>query len=252
MLFSVPSLTRQGALIGAGILLATAIAGCQGVQSAPTVRPTAAASSSQATNQMFGGQLPAVLPQDPAAGFGSVEVIQGTSITLTSGRAGFAGGQGFGGQAPESQTPRARTDGGQGGQFQGGQAQRGQGQVGQGQGAFASSSTNLIILEPATKYFKGVAAAGMAPGAPGAATSGTQQPGGARPSGTPQAGSAPQPPGGAAQNDGGRGDRQFAMTAEPATVADIQVGSLVMVWGSVIDGRVYADVVYILPTGPGR
>lgn len=106
-----------------------------------------------------------------------------------------------------------------------------------------------MSLEPGTKYFKGVAPAPS--GTPGPQNG---NPAGTPPFGTPQPGSgtqngAPQLPD-AAQQSGGRGDRQFAMTVEPATVADVQVGSLVMVWGSVIDGRVYADVVYILPGGP--
>lgn len=105
MFFSVSVFARRSAFAAAGILLATAIAGCQGAQSAPTAQPTPAASTNQSTGQVFGGQLPAELPQDPAAGFGSVEIIQGTTITLTAGRGGFAAGQAPGGQAQAARLP---------------------------------------------------------------------------------------------------------------------------------------------------
>jgi hypothetical protein len=263
-------LAWRSVFAGVCLLAVATVTGCQGAQTTPTVRPTAASSSTQSTSQLFGGQLPAELPQDPAAGFGSVSIIQGSTFTLTAGRAGFTGGQ-----APDSQTPGARAQGGQGGQFQGGQGgQGGQFQGGQGsraqggqfQATAGAGSASVVSLSPETKYFKTVSAAPS--GTPGAETANPQ---GGRPQGTPQAGGAPQggrqqgtppaggaPEGGAPQDqsagpsDGGsRAPRQFAMTVEPGTAADVQVGSLVMVWGSVIDGRVYADVVYILAGGPG-
>ncbi|MDP3047004.1 MAG: hypothetical protein Q8O07_05945 [Chloroflexota bacterium] len=245
-------------MAGVCLLIAVAFTGCQGAQTTPTARPTAASSSAQSAGQLFGGQLPAGLPQDPAAGFGSVEIIQGTTVTLTAGRSGFSAGQ-----APDSQTPRARgQDGqtpqaqgqpGQGGQFQGGQGQRGQGaQGGQGQGTFGAGSASVVSLTPDTKYFKGVSAAPSGtPGAQGAIPPGAQPPGTPQPGNGPQD-TAPQGPGAAPQDGGPRGDRQSAMAVEAATLADVQAGSLVMVWGSVIDGRIYADVVYIMSAGLAR
>jgi hypothetical protein len=274
MLHSLSGFPRKAAFAGVCLLAAATVTGCQAAQATPTARPTAASSNAQSTTQLFGGQLPAELPQDPAAGFGSVSIIQGSTFTLTAGRAGFTGGQ-----APDSQTPGARAQSGQapqgqaqpgqGGQFQGGQGQRGQGgqfQGGQFQATAGAGSASVVSISPDTKYFKAVSAAPSGtPGAVGAnpqggRPQGTPQAGGApqggRPQGTPQAGAAPQ--GGAPQDEsaappdgGSRFPAQFAMTVEAGTVADLQVGSLVMVWGSVIDGRVYADVVYILPGGPG-
>lgn len=260
MLPFVSGLVRRPAFAGVCLLMTVAFTGCQGAQITPTAQPTAASSNAQSAGQLFGGQLPAGLPQDPAAGFGSVEIIQGTTITLTAGRAGFPAGQ-----APDSQTPRARgQDGqtpqaqgqpGQGGQFQGGQGQRGQGgqfQGGQGQGMFGAGSASVVSLTPDTKYFKAVSAAPSGtPGAPGA------NPPGTRPPGTPQPrnglpGTAPTGPDATPPDGSPRADRQSAMAIEPGTVADVQAGSLVMVWGSVIDGRIYADVVYIMATGLGR
>jgi hypothetical protein len=255
----VSGLAGRAAFAGVCLLAAVTVTSCQGAPTTPTARPTAASSNAQSTTQLFGGQLPAELPQDPAAGFGSVSIIQGSTFTLTAGRAGFTGGQ-----APDSQTPGARAQSGQapqgqaqpgqGGQFQGGQGQRGQGgqfQGGQFQATAGAGSASVVSISPDTKYFKAVSAAPS--GTPGAVGANPQ---GGRPQGTPQPGGAPQ--GGAAQDpsaappDGGsRFPAQFAMTVEAGTVADLQVGSLVMVWGSVIDGRVYADVVYILPGGPG-
>jgi hypothetical protein len=243
-------LVRRAALTGVCLLMAVAFTGCQGAQTTPVAQPTAASSSSPSASQLFGGQLPAGLPLDPASGFGSVEVIQGTTMTLTAGRAGFPAGQ-----APDSQTPRARGQGGQtpqaqgqpdqGGPFQGGQGQRGQG--GQGLGALGTGGASLVSLTPDTKYFKGVSAAPSGtPGAQGARPPGTPQPGGG------QQDTVPLGPGGTPESGGPRGDRQLTVTIEPGTVADVQAGSMVMVWGSVIDGRVWADVVYILSAGPGR
>ena len=255
----VSDLARKAAFAGVCLLATSIVTGCQGAQTTPTAQLTATPANTQSTGQFFGGQLPAGLPQDPAAGFGSVEIIQGTTITLTAGRGGFAGGQ-----APDSQTPRARAqDGqtpraqgqtGQGGQPQSGQAQRGQGgqfQGGQGQGLFGAGSASVVSLSPDTKYFKTVSAAPS--GTPGAESA---NPPAVQPRGTPQPGgsqgSAPQgpnatPPGGRQQGDRGAG---MPFAVEAATSADLQVGSLVMVWGSVIDGRIYADVVYIMDGGP--
>jgi hypothetical protein len=277
MLPSFSGLARKAAFAGVCLLAVSAATGCQGAQTTPTARPTAATSNAQSANQsaaqLFGGQLPSELPQDPAAGFGSVSIIQGTTFTLTTGRGAFGGGQAPDGRTPgarvqDSQTPQAQGQAGQGGQFQGGQGQRGQGaQGGQGQGAFGAGSASVVTLSADTKYFKAVSVAPS--GTPGAVAAnpqggrpqGTPQAGGApqggRSQGTPQAGGAPQgaaPEGqDAAPPDGGsRFPGQFAMTVEPGAAADLQVGSLVMVWGSVIDGRVYADVVYIMNAGPGR
>ena len=255
MLPFVSGLARRAAFAGVCLLAVAMVTGCQGAQTTPTARPTAASSSTQSAGQLFGGQLPAGLPLDPAAGFGSVSIIQGTTITLTAARAGFTGGQ-----APDSQTPRARAqDGqtpqaqgqpGQGGQFQGGQGARAQG--GQFQATAGAGSASVVSLSPDTKYFKTVSTAPSGtPGAPG------DNPPATRPQGTPQPrnglqGTPPAGPGGTPESGSPRGDRQFTMAIEPGTVADVQAGSLVMVWGSVIDGRVYADVVYILSAGPGR
>jgi hypothetical protein len=245
MSHSFSDLARKAAFAGVSLLAIAIVTGCQGAQATPTAQPTAVASSSQSTGQFFGGQLPAGLPQDPAAGFGSVEIIQGNTITLTAGRAGFGGGQAPDSQTPraraqDAQTPRAQGQTGQAGPSQGGQGQRGQG--GQGQGLFSGGSASVVSLSAETKYFKTVAAAPSGtPGAQGA------NPPAAPPRGTPQPGGGPQDS--APQGGKQPGDRQAGMAVEAATSADLQVGSLVMVWGSVIDGRVYADVVYIIATG---
>jgi hypothetical protein len=249
----VSDLARRAAFAGVCLLTVATVTGCQGAQTTPTTRPTGTTSSTQSTNQFFGGQLPAELPQDPAAGFGSVSIIQGSTVTLTTGRAGFSGGQ-----APDSQTPGARPQGNQGGQFQGdqgGQFQGGQGsraQGGQFQATAGAGTASVVSLSPDTRYFKAVSAApSETPGAVGANPQGGRPQGTPQPGGAPQGG-APQDPSAAPPDGGSRFPAQFAMTVEPGTAADVQVGSLVMVWGSVIDGRVYADVVYILPGGPGR
>jgi hypothetical protein len=258
MFVSVSDLARKAAFVGVCLLATTIVTGCQGAQATPTAQPTATPANTQSTGQFFGGQLPAGLPQDPAAGFGSVEIIQGTTITLTAGRGGFGGGQAPDSQTPraraqDAQTPRAQGQTGQGGQPQDGQGQRGQGgqfQGGQGQGLYGAGSASVVSLSPDTKYFKTVAAAPSGtPGAQGA------NPPAVQPRGTPQPGGGPQdsaPQGPNATPPGGRQqfDRQAVMAVEPATSADLQVGSLVMVWGSVIDGRIYADVVYIMGGGP--
>jgi hypothetical protein len=249
----VSGLAGRAAFAGVCLLAAVTVTSCQGAPTTPTARPTAASSNAQSTTQLFGGQLPAELPQDPAAGFGSVSIIQGSTVTLTAGRGAFGGGQ-----TPDSQTPGVRAQGGQapqgqGGQFQGGQGgQGGRPQGGQFQATAGAGSASVVILSASTEYFKTVSAAPSGtPGAPGDNPPATRPPGTPQPRGGLQ-GTPPADPGAASADGNPRADRQSPMTVEAATQADLQVGSMVMVWGSVIDGRVYADVVYIMAAPFGR
>jgi hypothetical protein len=253
MLHSLSGFPRKAAFAGVCLLAAATVTGCQAAQATPTARPTAASSNAQSTTQLFGGQLPAELPQDPAAGFGSVSIIQGSTVTLTAGRGAFGGGQ-----TPDSQTPGVRAQGGQapqgqGGQFQGGQGgQGGRPQGGQFQATAGAGSASVVILSASTEYFKTVSAAPSGtPGAPGDNPPATRPPGTPQPRGGLQD-TPPADPGAASADGNPRADRQSPMTVEAATQADLQVGSMVMVWGSVIDGRVYADVVYIMAAPFGR
>ena len=46
-------------------------------------------------------------------------------------------------------------------------------------------------------------------------------------------------------NQGAQGDAQVQTKVEAATEDDVKAGSFLMVWGTTIDGRIIADVVYI-------
>jgi hypothetical protein len=224
------------------VLVLAAAVGCQAAQPTPT--PAAAAARGQ-VNQSQGGdgqafalQLPTNLPQDPMAGSGMVHTITGTLVTLGRGRAGLLGADPQATPGPQRQiTPPARAQGGGGqGLFQGGGGQQffqgqGGGQAAGGQrpsgagrqgtfaGGFAAmGDASEIELTPQTQYLKsGAALRAVTPGIPGTPGARREAP--------------PQP------------------DAVAATVADLQVGSFVMAWGSVIDGRVIADVVYIQDIG---
>ena len=215
------------------LVLAAAVA-CQAAQPTPT--PTAARAqttqSQGGEGQFFAQQLPANLPQDPMAGAGMVQTITGTLVTLGRGRAGLLGAAPQATPGPQRQiTPPARAQGGQGGGGQGFLQGQGGGQAGGGQqpsgagrqgtfaGGFAAmGDASEIELTPQTQYLKsGAALRAVTPGIPGTPGARREAP--------------PQP------------------DAVAATVADLQVGSFVMAWGSVIDGRVIADVVYIQDIG---
>ena len=96
MFLSFSGLARRAAFVGVCLLVVATATGCQQAQTTPTVRPTAASASAESGSQMFGGQLPEGLPLDPAAGIGSVEIIQGPPPSRRT--RGFPAGQ-----APDSQ-----------------------------------------------------------------------------------------------------------------------------------------------------